>query len=188
MSFAEPWCKPVAPYCDTVRVSNNWLRPLREVLINVGGKLRFRIIWFMQESDLGNCDVCKFGHMSSKRNYYYQFSKEAYRNFILQSPGHRMTKEIFGDLLKLAWNKPITEFRNMVSTDTNLPCRQMMASIMSSRQQWMPVIMFVLQKILLTSLHCRPLLRPLETCHLPKWLRLQVIALCGKEERNSQSL
>jgi len=25
-------------------------------------------------------------------------------------------------------------------------------------------------------------------CHMPKWLRLQVTALSGKEERNSQSL
>jgi hypothetical protein len=28
----------------------------------------------------------------------------------------------------------------------------------------------------------------LESCHMPKWLLLQVIALSGKEERNSQSL
>jgi hypothetical protein len=28
----------------------------------------------------------------------------------------------------------------------------------------------------------------LETCHMPKWLLLQVNALSGKEERNSQSL
>jgi len=148
-----------------------------------GGKLRFRVLWFIQEPDLGNCDICKFGHISSKHNF-----KGACRNLIRRPPGHRMKKEIFSGLLKLSWNKPITEFRTMVSTDTNLPCRQMMASIMISRQKSMLVIVFVLQKTLLTSVHCRTLLRVLETYHVPKWLCLQAIALSGKEERNSQSL
>jgi hypothetical protein len=58
--------------------------------------------------------------------------------------------------------------------------------IMSLRQQWMLVILFVLQKTLLTSLHSCPLLRPLENYHMPKLSRPQVAALSGKEERNSR--